>query len=212
MTLNENLIEAKNLLHSSNAWVTLVHVAISGGDNMRVACNVSSNITWGGYKWTALSVIVGVIREDKQEIPQIEVKICNVNKVPETYAQTNDGLIGSQITFYEVHTDNLLETENIPTYSMEIVGASYDSLWAYYTLGINPNPMEVSDPIEKIHKNFCRFGYPNSKDERCPYTADVYSSCPRTLAACITRNGDTVAKRYGGFPAIGTNRIYVNQY
>ena len=69
--------------------------------------------------------------------------------------------------------------------------------------------MNFKDPKEKIHKNFCRFTFPNSSDSRCPYTGDGYTSCPRTLAACVTRNGSVISKRFGGFPAIGTNKIYV---
>lgn len=211
MALNPNLIEAKNLLHSSDTWITLMHVDIvDGGGDLRLACNVSNDIIWNGYKWTALPVEVGMIREEKDEVPQVELKISNITQIPQSFAEENDGLISSIISIFEVHSGNLSETDNINEYHLEVTGSSFDVLWAHITLGMNPNPMNKKDPEEKILKNFCRFDFPNSVDVRCPYTGGVFTSCPRTLSACIERNGATVARRYGGYPAVGTNRIYVD--
>lgn len=208
MALNEELIKTKNLLHSSGAWVTLIHLYINASNSLRVACNISNDLNWNGYKWTALPVEVGMIKEQKDETPQVEIKICNITQIPESYAESYDGLIESSVTLYDLNTNNLLEVSNIKQYDFEITGASFDWFWAYFTLGLPINPLNLRDPDERVNKNFCRFNFPNSNDPRCPYTAGVFQSCARTLADCIERNGD-LARRYGGYPAIGTNKIYV---
>lgn len=212
MDLNPNLIEAKNLLHSSKTWITLAHIAVpNGGGDLRIACNITPEyILWNGYKWTSLAVRVGVIKENKDEVPQMQLRVSNLTRIPESYAESYDGLTDSVVTFYEVNSAYLSETANIPYYSINVSDSSFDQSWATFTLSIDPNPLSYKDPKERIFKNFCRFGYPNSNDKRCPYNGGVYDSCPRTLAACIIRNGNTVAKRYGGYPAIGTNKIYAD--
>lgn len=210
MTINAKMIEAKNLLHSSDAFVTLAKLGVLDGPNLYWACNISKEIIWNGQVWEPVAVQIGMIRSSKEEVPQVDIAISNINKVPETYAQDYDGLIGSMLYFYEVNTFDLTVTANIPEYKLEIVDASFSIMWANFTLGVKPNPFNVRDPKDKMTKNFCRYGYKNSVDKRCPYTGDVYASCNRTLEHCIQRNGAAGSIRFGGFPAIGTNKIYVS--
>lgn len=208
--LNENLIETKNLLNSSDVWTDLMHVAILNGPNLRIACNADKDVVWNGFKWTALQVEVGVVREDQEEVPQVEVKISNITRIPESYAEAYDGFTGSAITIYEVNTANLNEVDDVKSLKLEVVDSSFDMYWASFRVGVNPNPFTVNDPDEDMLKNFCRFNFPNSVDSRCPYTGVTYTACNKSLAHCIQRLGVTGSVSFGGFPALGTNKLYVD--
>jgi len=158
-----------------------------------------------------LRVEVGVVRESQDEVPQLELKIGNITSVPEAYANDYAGLIGSSVTFYEVNTNNLTETEDIRTLEVEITESDFNMLWANFKIGISPNPYVVKDPAEKMLKNFCRYKrFPHATGSRCPYTGGVYTTCNRSLAHCVQRLGADQSKRFGGFPAIGTNKLYVD--
>ena len=185
MALNTNYITEKNKLYSSKAWVTLAYINIADAtEEMRFACNVSGDIIWNGYRWRGFPVQVGVMREDRQEIPQIEMRVCNINNVPEGYAETYDGLVSSDVTLYDVNTNRLTEVTDIRSIKIEITDSRFDRLWAYFKLGVCPNPLNIEDPVEKLHKNFCRFDFPHSVDARCPYTGEEFEVCDRTLANC----------------------------
>jgi len=211
MDLNEKYISSKNLLNSSGSWVNLLHLDILNGPDARIACNADKSIIWNGYKWTALRVEIGIVRESKEEIPQVELRISNITSIPESYANDYEGLIASAVTFYEIDTNNLAETEDIRTFEAEITESNFDSLWAHFKIGSSPNPFNVQDPKDVMLKNFCRFDFPNNVDSRCPYEGVTYTTCNRTLAHCIIRNPLKIDnRRFGGFPALGTNKLYVD--
>lgn len=206
--LHDSYIQAKNRLSDPNAWLLLAKIEASTG-TLRFACNARGDLIWNGQEWLAMPAEIDSIADSKTEVPQVQVRICNVDRMVQAQIEPIDGAVDSTVTFYTVYTGHLEVTANVPALEFEITGARCDAKWGYFTLGVTPNPLDIQDPKDLILKNFCRFGYPHTADPRCPYTGGAYTACNRTLANCQQRNG-ALARRFGGFPAIGTNRLYVD--
>lgn len=206
LNLSSSYIQGKNKLHDSNPMLLLLKWSIDA-QIQRFACNASEDIAWDGQAWIAMPVNIGPRRFARNELPQLAIQVADpsstVHAIVEQYAGAEDAVID----IYCVYYGDLAETTNIPHFVFENVGCRVKSPFVYFTLGVKNNPADHMDPADKILKNFCRFRFGNSNDPRCPYTG-AETSCDKTLNNCQTRNSAN-AKRFGAFPAIGTNRIYV---
>lgn len=208
MALPGTYITAKNALADGDAWVLLVEIEYNTGEYQRFAINQNEDITWNGSTWVGFPAEIDTIQENRNELPQLVARVCNVNRLVQAKIEEYDGAVDCPLNIYVVHTGNLSETTNVPTFNFVILGTRCTAMWVSFTIGMDISPYRVRDPKNRILKNFCRFGFPNSRDARCPYTGATYTTCDRTLAACIERNGDS-SSQFGGFPAIGSNTIYV---
>jgi phage-related protein len=205
--LSSSYITGKNKLQDPNPKLLLLKW-VCDTETQRFAANASENIAWDGESWIAMPVEIGPIRLARDELPQLAIQVADpsgaLHAVVEQYHGAEDAVIDIYCPYY----GDLAETTNIPHFVLENVGCRVKSPWVFFTLGIRDNPTEQMDPADKLLKDFCRFSFPNSNDARCPYTGGGYSSCDKTLADCQERNAADAA-RFGGFPAIGKNRIYV---
>jgi len=208
LELNANYIAKKNLTADAGAWVWLVHVRYAVGQYLRFAVNQNADVVWNGASWQWMPIEMGPMRQEKGAVPTMNLRIINANKLLTGYMEQYSGLVGQPVVFYGVHSAHLDVTTRIPTFAFTVTGSSVTGLWASFNLSVVPNPFNMPDPKDKLLKNFCRFNFPNSLDSRCPYTGSTYTTCDKTLAACIVRNA-ALSYRFGGFPAIGQNRIYV---
>jgi phage-related protein len=204
--LSSSTIASKNKLHSKDPKHLLVHWSVDT-EHQRFAANASEDVAWDGETWTAMPVNIGPIRMARNELPQLAVQIADPSGAVHAIVEQYGGAEDAVINIYCVDAADLAETTNIPSFRFENVGCRAKSPFVFFTLGIKNNPQDQMDPADRILKNFCRYRYPNSVDSRCPYTGGT-SSCDKTLANCQTRNGAN-ASQFGGFPAIGNNRIYV---
>lgn len=208
--LPATLISAKNALEDGGAWIILIEVEYTSGNFFYFAANQNADVTWNGHTWQWMPIELDAISEAKGEVPQLNARICNVDRMVQQQIEQYNGAIDQAITIYCVHSANLAQTTNIPTFPFTITGCKCDANWVTFTMGITPSPYIVPDPKDQILKNFCRYKYGNSNDTRCPYTGPFtgnLASCDRTLATCKLRN-PSAAQHFGGFPAIGSNRLY----
>ena len=208
LELDANYIAKKNLLADAGAWVWLIALEYTSGSFVRVAANQAADIVWNGFTWQWMPVMVGDLRQERGALPTMELSVCNIGRFIQAYAEQYNGLADCPATLVAVHTAHLTVTANLPTYNFVVVSSIFTPIWARLNLSVAPNPFNVADPRDKWLKNFCAFNFPHSADARCPYTGTTYTTCDRTLSACIVRNG-AASYRFGGAPAIGNNRGYV---
>ena len=206
--INSGLILSKNTLNSPNAWIVLIEVKYTSTLYKRIAANQNIDIIWNGFEWIALPIEIGIMSENKGEIPKLKASICNIGGYMEGIMEQYDGLIDSTVKIYTINSANLGTAIGVPYATFYIKDAGADPTWAKFVLSVFPSIRRKSEPKERIMKNFCRYNYPHSRDIRCPYTAGIYATCDRTLTACILRNGVN-ADMFGGFVSIGKNRIYI---
>lgn len=209
LPLSTSYIEAKNKLEDTYEWLTLVKVEFSSdpADTLRLVAS-TVDIVWNAETWSAYPFEVDTINEGmKGEVQRVTIKMSNVNQMAHFLAEKYSGGVGSPVSFYIVYTGDLAETTTIPILTFKIMGCDITTKDVVFTLG-EESPYQKRDPQDRMYKNFCRFRFPNSLDERCPYTAGVFTTCNHTLANCEERNGDD-SKFCGIFPMIGRNVLYV---
>ena len=155
------LINQKNQLSDTGVWVILLQInlpAMDGypdGYTFRLCLN-TEDITWDGETWQAFSFIIEDISEEsKNTVPQVVLRVSNVNRAVQYYVEKANGGAGATATIYIVHTGNLSET-TVPTFNFSTGRCVLDSKWATWTIGAI-SPYAKRFPVDRILKNFCRY-------------------------------------------------------
>lgn len=189
----------KNKLASGEAWIILVELQF-GSTTYRI-CKNNEDVVWNGNTWVAFPFELDAKTDSsKGEIPSFTIKISNVNRLMQSYAEQGNGAIGSPVILRLVHSAHLDLTEPEIEDTFTITKVDCDSMWVYLTLSLL-NPFLKEFPRQKFIKNFCRFKF---KGTRCGYTG-TDTSCDHVLVACKAKGNE---ERFGGFPAIPQGGIY----
>ena len=199
ITLSDAAKLEKNKLSSDGVWLILVELDFDS-TTYRI-CKNTEDIVWNGSTWVAFPFELDAKTDSsKGEIPSVQIKISNVNRIMQSYAEQADGAIGKQVILRLVHSQHLdLVTPEIEEY-FTITKVDTDNTWVYITLSLL-NPFLMEFPRQKYIKNFCRFKF---KGLRCGY-AGTDATCNHTLADCKSKSNES---RFGGFPAIPIGGIY----
>jgi hypothetical protein len=205
--LPASYIQAKNSLHNSLPMLILLQWTVDD-ESVNFACNNSEDVIWNGQIWIPMPVNIGPRRFARNELPQMSIEVADPDSLVHAKVEEYAGAEDSQIDIYYVYYGDLTQVDNVPHFIFENVGCRIKAPYVYFTLGIKDDPSQIKDPVSKILKNHCNFRFHNSNDSRCPYTGSDFTDCDFTLTDCKERNG-VLATQFGGFPSIGTNRIYV---
>lgn len=81
----------KNKLASDTSWLIMLEITIPGvSEPARVTSN-NESVTWRGESWIAFPFELEEISEEgKGEVPRVELRVSNVNRVMESYLQDYD--------------------------------------------------------------------------------------------------------------------------
>ena len=189
----------KNKLSSGGAWIILIELQF-GSTTYRI-CKNNEDVVWNGETWVAFPFELDAKTDTSQgEIPSFVIRISNVNRIMQSYAEQGDGAIGKKVILRLVHSEHLDLTEPEIEETFTITKVDCDSAWVHITLSLL-NPFLREFPRQKFTKNFCRFKF---KGPRCGYTGSD-TSCNHTLADCKAKGNE---KRFGGFPSIPQGGIY----
>ena len=203
LTLSSIAIEEKNKLSTDSIWYLAMKVAIPGSTPITVyVVKNTENITWAGQTWQAFPFEIDPIAAgNKGEVPRVDVRISNVNRVLEGYVLAYDNYIKTSgfspivIDLYLLNSKNLASATPEVWHQFELKQPKMSAQWATFTLGAS-NPYNKRYPQDRILKNHCRHRF---KDARCKYTGGV-SVCDKTFSTC-TDLSNTL--NYGAFPGVG---------
>lgn len=204
-SLSAAAILEKNKLAGDGAWLILLEIQLPGTTLRMVRNNVG--ITWGGESWAAFPFELDDASEDKQESPQIQIKVGNVSRVVQGYVEAApNGGTGATVILRVVLSNHLDQAAEIEE-TFEVVGIQCDAQWVSITLGVSGGGERF--PADRNMKDFCRFvvssGYCGIECGVSAATKASYPTCNGTLAHCRER-GNSV--RFGGEPALPSNRYY----
>jgi lambda family phage minor tail protein L len=199
ITLSDAAKLEKNKLSSSGVWIILIELQF--GDTSYRVCKNNEDIVWGGNTYVAFPMELDAKTDSsKGEIPSFIIRLSNVNRLMQSYAEQADGAVGKNVIVRLVHSEHLdLVTPEVEE-NFTITDVNCDSMWVYITLSIL-NPFLMEFPRQRFLKNFCRFKF---KGIRCKYTG-ADTECNHTLSDCKAKGN---AKRFGGFAAIPLGGIY----
>jgi len=209
INLPPELIERKNLLGDTGAWIVLLEVIIPpmGGltekEILRFASdNRKDYVRWNGYDWVCFPFDIDTIGESsKNEVPKIVVKVSNINRMVQYYVEQANGGVGATVNLYVVHSEHLDVVNNVPKWTFDVNGTSTDEEWCRFELGAS-SPYNMNFPKHKVLKNFCRWEF---KSVECGYTGSA-TECDRSLTRCKELNN---TERFGNCPGVGRRGLYV---
>lgn len=212
LTLSSIAIEEKNKLATDSVFLICLKVTIPGVTDPQHMVRDNKDLDWQGITWTAFPFELDEISEVKGEVPQVNIRICNIMRAMEGFIQDYDtyckvnGYSPMEVVIYVVNTKQIAAHPMCdPEVSHEFIlkQPKTDSKWATFVLGAS-NPFRRRFPQGRILKNFCRFRF-KGDDKRCGYTGTA-AECNKTLARCrVLENSE----RFGGFPGAGKGGLVI---
>lgn len=210
--LSSTAIAEKNKLASGVVWLLMLEITIPGvSEPVRVVAN-NEDVTWRGYTWQKFRFEMEPVGEEsKGEVPQLEIRVSNVNRLIEVYLQNYDsycktnGISPITLNIYVVLSNNLGNTTPEAEYLYDLKKPKADEMWATFVLGAT-NTFNRRYPVARLQKNTCqyrKYNYPAGNSSLCG-ASSAYTTCDRTLSACRTRNNSI---RFGGSPGVGAGGI-----
>lgn len=208
LTLNSLAIQEKNKLATDSVFCVALEITIPDIVEPIRVINNSEDIAWNGATWQAFPFIIDEINDvSSGEVPRVDVKVSNVDRVFEAYLQVYDtycktnGFEPIEVSIFVVNTAVIAASATAEAeveHVFELKQPKTNSQWATFTLG-SSNPFARRFPQNRILKNHCRYRYKGA-DGRCA-SAATYTTCSHTLAACRERNN---SERFGGCPGVGS--------
>lgn len=200
-TLPSALILEKNLLSNTSPWFLILDIEISTGVYLYLVRN-TEDITFNGHLYTAFPFEIGATKQtSKGEIPSVQFRVSNVNRVMQTYIEDYEGFLGKEITLRLVNNAHLAENYAELTLTFEIVACSTTAEWAIFDCGA-PNPMRKRFPLYRYIGSHCNFTF---KSIECAYTG-ADTTCDRTYAACALKRNSV---RFGGYKGLVGGNVRV---
>ncbi len=211
LSLSAVAIQEKNKLTSSTTWLIMLEITIPGvGTPVRVVKN-NENISWAGSTWYAYPFELDeIVEESKGEVPQITIRVGNVDRVMDGYMQDYDsycktnGFSPITCNLYVVNSSNTGSSTPEVTHTFDLKQVKSDPFWCHFILG-SGNLWNRRAPLNRIWKNQCRWVF---KSTECGY-AGATTTCDKTLYACRNMGGGSNSIRFGGFPGVGSRGVKV---
>ncbi|MDD5053679.1 MAG: DUF1833 family protein [Sulfuricurvum sp.] len=208
LSLNSIAIQEKNKLATDSVFCVALEITIPDVAVPIRVINNSEDIAWNGSTWTAFPFTIEEISDvSSGEVPRVDVKVSNVNRIFEAYLQTYDtycktnGFEPIEVSIFVINTAVIASSATAEAeveHQFELKQPKTNSQWATFTLGAS-NPFSRRFPQNRILKNHCRYRYKGT-DGRCGSTNSTFDTCSHTLAACREREN---SERFGGAPGVG---------
>lgn len=191
----------KNKIASTGAILILLEIIIPGlAEHIRVVLN-NEDITWNSQTWIAFPFELDEVTESKTELPSLNIKISNINRVIGGYVEQANGTTGASVIIRVVDSENLAlaipELEEIFFCQQITVDVNYVTI----KLGADA-AATLRRPFDIYTCRHCRWRF---KSVQCGYNG-VETVCNKTLTRCKALNN---AIRWGGQVGI-TGKLYAN--
>lgn len=203
LPLSSAAILEKNKLSSDSVWLILVELDYDENNIIRV-CKNTEDVEWNGQTWISFPIeIEPKVDSSKGEIPSVQIRVSNVNKIMQSYAEQYNGSIGKKVILRLVNSKHLDATTPEIEETFTITQVDSDREWVYITLSLL-NPFLVMFPRQKYVKNWCRWKF---RDARCKYSGSA-DHCDHSYECCKKLGNE---KNFGGFINIPLGGLYATK-
>lgn len=194
----------RNRLSSTAAWLLLADFNWNG-QHVRVVRNTDAVTFDAGdgagpqtYSPFAFELDGASIKSDGS-LPQISIKVSNVNRMVEGAIVQYNGAAGATCNLYVLNTDNPTGEASLAL-QMDVIRTQTDAQWVTFTLGA-PSPLRTLFPKFLYYQGTCMWRY---KSIQCGYMGGL-STCSLTFEGANGCLAHANSVRFGGFPGIATN-------
>jgi lambda family phage minor tail protein L len=200
-TLDAAVIAEKNKQENQPIHLFTVYDYDGAGTNLYLA-QYDTNITFNGIEYRRFPVSFDGIGENNQgQINTVVLKVSNISREIQAYLELYDWR-GKRVDITLVWGNQLADPDAKMTDTLYIDSYAADEENAEFTLSTKFDVLDFTLPGEKYLRNNCRWKF---KSTECGY-AGAETTCNRTFIRCQVLGNRL---RYGGFPSIPINRIYV---
>ena len=152
--------------------------------------------------YTRFPITHDEIGENMQgEIGSVKVRVSNISRAIQYYLELYDWR-GKKVRIRLVWLDKLDEPDTKLDFTYFIDNYSANQDVAEFTLLPKVDVLNVTLPKRTYSRNYCQWRF---KSDECGYNLGE-NTCNKTKQRCKELNN---YKRFGGFPAIPTRKLYV---
>jgi phage-related protein len=220
-SLQPEMTRRSNLLRDESVWTWLVEIEIPTDPPTRYRIAANTSIVYFGTDSAGNPIPyypfpiahTGIIATASGDLPVIEITAANPDLLISDAVDEYDGLIGQRAKVLLVNSADLSNTNSKLEWDAEVQGCACSSRSVTMRLA-SYSLIERKIPPHRISARACEFTF---GDVRCGYAIPSspgetigtgFSSCPKTLSACVDRGLDEVARsltsqhpeRFGGHP------------
>ena len=201
-SVNNNFSVSKNQQSNQPIFLYTIFNYDGASTNLYFA-DYSENVTYDGQEYIKFPISHDAITEDTTgEISSVSVTLSNVSRLIQAYLETYD-FNGKKVYITLVWGNQLDDGDAYLREIFYIDSYSADQNNVSFTLTSKFDVLSLQIPARKYSRNYCGFKF---KSTECAY-AGAESTCNKTLTRCrvLANSG-----RFGGFPSIPVQRIYVS--
>lgn len=200
-TLDAAVIAEKNKQENQPIYLFTIYNYDGASTNLYLA-QYSANVIFDGIEYRRFPVSFDGIGENNQgQVNTVVVKVANISREIQAYLELYDWR-GKKVDITLVWANQLADPDAKTADTLYIDNYQADEENVEFTLSTKFDVLDFTIPAEKYLRNNCRWKF---KSVQCAY-AGAETTCNRTFSRCQVL-GNSV--RYGGFPSIPINRIYV---
>ena len=171
------------------------------GNDLRFA-EYDTNVTFNTLEYQKFPITHNEISENTQgTIDAVEVTVSNISRLIQFYLEQYD-FRGKKVSIKLVWANQLDDPDAYIEDTYYIDSYTADQNNVTFTLTSKFDVLDMQLPGRKYSRNYCHWKF---RSAECGYNNGV-TECNKTLQRCRELGNQ---KRFGGFPSIGSSRIFV---
>lgn len=189
------LITEKNREGGTNAYAQLWKLWIDSNTSNTIVTYLTPHpqpVTFAGQKYNPVPMALSDLRHNETGLIQNPaLSISNVTREAGQWLRIGQGFVGQQAELKIVHLDHLGSASNV-LFSQGFRISSppqMDEKAVSLPLAL-PHLLRTKWPFDRFQRNRCTLVFRDPLT--CRYNGTTYTSCPKTLVACIARGDDEV--------------------
>lgn len=102
---------ARHLLAQGQAWLLFIEIPLFSGGSFRLVRN-TRHVQANGYIWQAASMVIDLPAEEADgSLGSLAISVPNVSRLPISYVEVSDELLGAEMTCQLAHEGNMATFE-----------------------------------------------------------------------------------------------------
>lgn len=208
ITLSSIVIDQKNDLGSTEAFLIALQLSIPSLPEPIYLIRNNENIVWRGTTWQSFPFDIDEISETStNEVPSVSINLANASRAMEMYVAQYDAWLkenAHQMITATIHVISMADLDNDDS----IVSMSFE------VSSFNSNATQMSFNLTQKNLYIKRWP-PNSITRKCHFKfgstecgVSGGGTCNKTLSDCRGHNN---SERFGGYPSVGgkLDKVYL---
>jgi lambda family phage minor tail protein L len=197
-------ISEKNKQANAPIWLFTIFDYDGSSNDLHYA-EWDTDITFDGVVYTRFPIKHDFVSNNTSgQIDTIRVTVGNVSRLIQTYLELYE-LRGKKVEIKVVFLDKLATAEAFIKDVYYIDNYTADQNNVTFNLSSKFDILNLELPNRRYMRGYCGWKF---KGTECGYSGAT-GSCNKTATACKAMAGGSNYLRFGGFPSIPTERIYV---